>query len=180
MKRLLGVVFLSSCAAIVVAGCGQAASPLPGTAANGPTSQASSPAAVSRQQSAEADAAAAQRVPAGARSVTIGALRGSRIGARPPAPVTITNQATLHRIASLLDSLRVFPRGAYSCPMDTGQGLKLTFADSGGRTLAVVVAKQSGCSTVSVTQGGKSLPALGAGGYFVRQVLALTHLRLPQ
>jgi hypothetical protein len=163
---------------MVVAGCGKAASPQPATAS---IPKASSPAVVSPKQQAVADATgpATGRIPAGAQSVTIGALRGSRIGTKPPAPATITDPATLRRIASLLDSLPVFPRGALSCPMDTGQGLKLTFGGAGGRTLAVVVADQTGCSTVSITAGGKSLPALAHGSSFVRQVLALTHLRLP-
>lgn len=177
MKRMLGVALLSSCAAIAAAGCGNATLPQPATA----ISKASSPAAVSPQQPAvAATKPTAERVPPGAQSVTIGALRGSRIGAKPPAPITITNQATLRRIASLLGGLPVFPRGALTCPMDTGQGLKLTFGGAGGRTLAVVVAKPSGCSTVSVTVGAKSLPALGGGRSFVHQVLALAHMRLPQ
>ncbi len=116
----------------------------------------------------------AERVPAGAKSVTISSLPGSLVAPEPPSPVTIRNQAELRRIASLADSLPVFPPGTYNCPMDNGSGVELTFRSADGRTLAVVDADQTGCETVSVTVDGQSLPALSGGGSLAQLVLSLT------
>ncbi len=118
---------------------------------------------------------AAERVPAGAKSVTLREIPGLS-GVKPPAPVTVTNKAKVAKIAALAGALPVFPPGVYSCPADNGQSLMLTFRGAVGRTLAVVEADATGCSTVSFTVGGKSLPTLWDGATFVRQVLAIAGL----
>jgi len=119
-----------------------------------------------------------ERVPAGATSVTITELPGLSRG-KPPAPVTITNRDEVRRIASLADSLPVFPPGDYSCPADDGLAVNLTFRGAHGQVLAVVVADQTGCGTVSFTVGGKSLLTLWDGETFVRQVLKVAGLHWP-
>jgi hypothetical protein len=118
---------------------------------------------------------AAERAPAAATSVTIRSLPGSLVAPQPPTPVTITSQASLRRIAALIDSLPVWPLGTYNCPADNGSGLELTFRGADGRTLAMVDADGTGCETVSMTVGGQSLPTLSGGAAVVQQALALTH-----
>ncbi len=118
---------------------------------------------------------AAERVPAGAKVLTLRDLPGLA-GGKPPAPVTVTNRAKVAKIASLADGLPVFPPGTWSCPADNGQALMLTFRGAGDRTLAVLVSDSTGCNTVSFTVGGKSLLTLWDGATFVRQVLALAGL----
>ena len=119
---------------------------------------------------------AAERVPASAVSVTLRELPAIGTGGKSPAPVTITNKAKLREIIALADGLPIFPPGDYNCPADFGTGLVLTFRDAGGRVLAVLNADQTGCATVSVTVGGKSMPTLWDGTSFVRQVLAIAGL----
>jgi hypothetical protein len=120
----------------------------------------------------------AERVPDGARTVTLKALPGLDAG-KTPATVTVTNPDKVRRIAALADRLPVFPPGTYNCPMDTGQGLKLTFRGASGQILAVVSADQTGCSTVSFTVGGKSMLTLWDGDSFTRQVLAVAGVHWP-
>jgi hypothetical protein len=121
---------------------------------------------------------AAERVPATAASVTLSAIPALGTGKRP-APVTVTNRDKVRRIAALADALPLFPPGVYNCPMDDGQGLKLTFRGPGGQTLAVMSADETGCTTVSFTVGGKSLPVLWDGDSFARHVLAVAGLHWP-
>jgi hypothetical protein len=121
---------------------------------------------------------ASERVPAGAKVVTISATPGPMVGAKVPAPVTITNAGTVRRIASLADGLPVFPAGTVSCPIEVGKALQLTFrATPGGPPLAVVSAGLTGCQGVRLTVGGKQQPALAGGTALARQVLLIAGLR---
>jgi hypothetical protein len=120
---------------------------------------------------------ATERIPSAARMVTIAAIPGLDATGRTPAPVTITSAAEVRRIASLIDSLPVFPPGAYSCPMDTGRALRMTFrATAGGPALAVATADPGGCGGVGLTVGGAAQPGLSGGPSLVRQVLAIAGL----
>jgi hypothetical protein len=122
--------------------------------------------------------AASERIPAGAKMVTISAISGPIVGAKVPAPVTITNVTTVRRIASLVDGLPVFPPGVYSCPADLGRAVQMTFrSTAGGPPLAVVTAGLSSCQGVGFTIGGMRQPALADGAALARQVLAITGLR---
>ncbi len=117
---------------------------------------------------------AAERVPAGTVSVTISEVTGA--GTKPPAPVAVTDKATLRKIVSLADALPVFPPGIHSCPPSGGLLLELAFRDAGGGVLAVVDANQGGCGTVSFIVGGTSTLTLWHGASFVRQVLEVAGL----
>jgi hypothetical protein len=121
---------------------------------------------------------AAERVPAAAKVVTISATPGPMVGAKVPAPVTITNAGTVERIAALADGLPVYPPGAVSCPMELGKAVQLTFRPTpGGPPLAVVSAGLTGCQGVRFTVGGEQQPALAGGAELARQVLLMTGLR---
>jgi hypothetical protein len=121
---------------------------------------------------------ASEQVPAAAKVVTISATPGPIVGAKVPAPVTISNVATVRRIASLVDGLPVFPPGRYSCPADLAKAVRMTFrASAGGPPLAVVTAGLTGCQGVNVFVGGTPQPALADGAALARQVLDTTGLR---
>jgi hypothetical protein len=117
---------------------------------------------------------ASERIPSAARVVTITAIPGLDATGRALAPVTITDATVVRRIASLIDGLPVFPPGTYSCPMDTGKGLRLTFrATARGPALAVVTTYMDGCGGVDVTVGGAAQPGLSDGPSLAQQVLTI-------
>jgi hypothetical protein len=121
---------------------------------------------------------ASEQVPAAAKVVTISAAPGVVVGAKLPTPVTISNAASVQRIASLVDGLPVFPPARYNCPADLAKGVRMTFrASTGGPPLAVVTAGLTGCQGVNVIVGGKPQPSLADGAAAARQVLAIAGLR---
>ena len=121
---------------------------------------------------------AAERVPAAAESVTISAVpSGQPIGKWPPG-ATITSRDEVRRIASLVNGLRVWPPGRYSCALPPTWLMKLTFRGADGRTLAVVTGDQW-CDTVDFTAGGKPLLSLGGADSLKQQVLAIAGLHWP-
>ena len=102
------------------------------------------------------------RIPAAATAVTLTMKSGLGAHAKGPAPVTITNQATVGKLAALIDGLPLFPSGTYNCPMDDGSSLMLTFsAGRGGPALATATVALSGCQGVDLTTSGKQQPGLG-------------------
>jgi hypothetical protein len=139
----------------------------------------------------------AERIPAQARVVTITAIPGAGPGSgsgsvmapgggtatgagagqvlsSPPRPVTVTDPATVAKIAAVVDGLPLMPPGVFSCPFSNGEGLKLTFrATESGPVLAQVISQNNGCGTVTLTIGGKQMPALWGGGSMDKQVLKL-------
>jgi hypothetical protein len=122
----------------------------------------------------------AERIPAAAKVVTILALPGLSGGGPVRAvtrfhpPVTVTDPATVTKIAKVVDGLSLMPPGVFSCPADNGQGLRLTFrATKDGPVLAQVTAEMGGCGTVGLTVGGKRMPALWGGQRMAQQVLKL-------
>jgi hypothetical protein len=122
----------------------------------------------------------AERIPSAARVVTILGMPGLsgggpiRAATRFHPPVTITDPATVTKIAKVVDGLPLMPPGVFSCPADNGQGVRLTFrATRNGPVLAQVTAETSGCGTVGLTVEGKRMPALWDGQRMVQQVLKL-------
>jgi hypothetical protein len=123
---------------------------------------------------------AGERVPATARVVTITHVPGSGPQPAGDAPVTVTDPATVARIAAVIDRLPVYPPGIRFCPLDDGSGMRLTFrAAISGPALAVVTAQSGGCGTVAVTIGGKPMPALGQAASMQQQVAAIAGLHWP-
>jgi hypothetical protein len=109
---------------------------------------------------------ASEKVPAAAMAVTVSMDLGLNQGGRkPPKPVTITDPATVRKLAALINGLALFPPGTFNCPADFGGSLVLTFlAGPGTPSLAVATADLSGCGGVGLTIGGKSEPALAGPG----------------
>jgi hypothetical protein len=114
---------------------------------------------------------AGSRIPPAAKTVTVaelsnGGLTGPASGAdhaakRLPAPVTITDPATVRALAALMDglSLATIPPGT-PCPFGLGPFLSLTFrARPGGPALAIVTTDQS-CDSVTLAVHGRQQPAL--------------------
>lgn len=123
---------------------------------------------------------ASERVPAAAKVVTVGMLPGMIAGTKLPGPATITDPATVARIAALVNGLPVVTPGTYHCPADLGRGLMLTFrATVGGPALAAVTAYTTGCGAASVSIGGKPQLGLSGGAALAQQVLAVAGLHWP-
>jgi len=120
-----------------------------------------------------------ERVPSAATAVTITGIAG--LGqSRTTRSATITSPATLQRIIALVDGLKVARPGEYSCPIDTGRELRLTFTRGrGGPVVATVTADMSGCGMVSMTTAGKARPALAGGETLSSAVLSAAGLRWP-
>jgi hypothetical protein len=123
---------------------------------------------------------AAERIPLDASVVTVspegtpGPLRHA---------VTITNAVTVARIAAVVDDLPVAPTGGVCVP-PAYIGLRLTFS-VGRRGPVVARVAEAYCAVVTVTIGGRSMPALrdyvNASGQpassLAQRVMALAGLR---
>jgi hypothetical protein len=120
-----------------------------------------------------------ERIPAAAKVVTITALPGLGNGPVAPirrvyTPVTVTDRATVTKIAAVVDGLQLMPPGVFSCPFSNGQGLRLTFrAALDAPILATVTADMNGCGTVVLDIGGKQMPVLWGGAQMAPRVLKL-------
>jgi len=103
-----------------------------------------------------------ETIPAGATAVTLSLTPEMNARNKAPAPVTVTDQATVRKLTGLIDGLPLFPEGTYSCPMDNGSSLVLTFrAGHGGPALAVATVRLTGCEGVNLTIGRQQQPGLG-------------------
>jgi hypothetical protein len=104
-----------------------------------------------------------EMIPAGVTAVALSLSAGTNAHAKPPA--TVTDQGTVRKLTALVDGLPRFPDGSYSCPMDNGASLVLTFrAGRSGPVLAVATVKLAGCEGVNLTVGGEQQPGLGPVG----------------
>lgn len=127
----------------------------------------------------------AERIPSAAKVVTILALPA--VSGSPVRPITrmflpdtITNPATVTKIAEVVDDLRLMPPGVFHCPFSNGEGMRLTFrATKDGPVLAQATAQVNGCGTVTLVVDGKRLPALWGGAGMVQRVLKLAGLHWP-
>jgi hypothetical protein len=75
---------------------------------------------------------------------------------------TITDPATVARIAAVINGFNPVGPGTYNCPASTSDPtMQLTFRTSrGGPVVASVIAEYQGCQWVWVTIGAHTLPAL--------------------
>jgi len=113
-------------------------------------------------------------VPGTVRVVVVTPVPGMNDKAKPPAPLTVTDRGRVRRLVSLVNGLSLAPRGVFTCMMDDGRGVRLTFLSSPGRTvLANALAKSSGCGGVRLTIGARTT-ALGLGPSAARQALAIS------
>lgn len=134
---------------------------------------------------------AASLITAGAvHGVVVTALPGLNDRAKPPAPLIVTDPATVRSLVALVNGLPLSPPGVYSCPADTGGGVRLDFLSRVGagkagapivrsQVLAVAVAMSSGCGGVQLTING-TRTGLGSGPTAAEQALAIAgmHWRL--
>ena len=130
---------------------------------------------------------AAERIPPDARVVTVAPVFGlqpdKKLEPLDPA-FTVTNPAKVAGIAAAINGLTLFPPGMFSCPIDFGAEMRLTFRTSRrGPVVARVTAQYGGCGVVSVSIGGRSMPALsdytGSGQQLQQRVLAIAGVRWP-
>ena len=120
-------------------------------------------------------------IPAAARTVTIAEFQNGEPVGRPgtllPAPVTITDPATVRELGALIDGLPLstIPSDA-SCPSPAGPFLGLTFRARPGGPPAVIVQTDQPCGAVIVTVGGRAQPTLQDEPALDGQILKLAAL----
>jgi hypothetical protein len=105
-----------------------------------------------------------ERVPARVNRLTVTLVRGGKVA---QGPYTLTSHAKIHAAAAVINSLPLFPPGAYSCPADFGVTVRMQFY-SGARVKPAAVAGLDvfGCQTVALTVGGRGYPALAGWAAF--------------
>jgi hypothetical protein len=120
---------------------------------------------------------ASDQVPAKAEVVTITMNPDPNRGREKlPRPATITDQAKVRKLATLINSLPVYTPGLRGClPDQTGASLTLTFrASPQGPPLAAATSQLSSCQDITLTIGGRPQSDLrGAIGPKILQVAAL-------
>lgn len=132
------------------------------------------------------------RIPANARVVTVtpvfdfgsGPSRGEPDGA-----FTITDPATVAKIAVVIDGLRQLPDGTYDCPAEAGSAPMLTSMQlifrtaPGGPVVATVDADYVDCQFAQVTIGAQTVWLLdentSSGQRVQQQILAIAGVRWP-
>jgi hypothetical protein len=97
---------------------------------------------------------------------------------------TVTDPATVARIAAVVNGLTRFPDGTFSCPAESGGQMRLTFfTRPGGPVVARLTAQYGGCGVVSVRIGGRDMPGLSeypqSGPPLQQQVLAIAGVSWP-
>jgi hypothetical protein len=120
---------------------------------------------------------AGSMIPPTARTATIADLDNDSAPVR--LPVTITDPATVRKLADLIDGLTWSPIPADTlCPAPGGRQLSLTFrARPGGPVLAVAQTGQD-CNTVALAVRGGQQPALADDDALDGQILKLAVLPL--
>ena len=129
----------------------------------------------------------AERVPPAARVLTVTPVFGLNPDPRAERldrAFTVTDPATVARIAAIVNGLTRFPDGTFSCPAESGGQMRLTFSTRpGGPVVARLTAQYGGCGIVSVRIGGRDMPGLSeyprSGPPLQQQVLAIAGASWP-
>ncbi len=100
-----------------------------------------------------------ERIPAGVRRLTVSESQAEKTLI---APFTVRSAEKLRRVTALIDSLPLFPPGAYSCPADFGFEIRLAFYGHHGAPLAVSLVDPNGCEGVGLKIHGHREPGLMA------------------
>ncbi|MCW2931071.1 MAG: hypothetical protein JWM19_2033 [Actinomycetia bacterium] len=123
---------------------------------------------------------ATEKVPAGVKVVTITASPDANHPKGTPAPVTVTSPAKVAQIVALLDGLSLKTSSTFSCPMEQGEGITLSFrAKPGGPVLATASEWIPSCGSVNFTIGRVRQPTLADWGSFTTKVLAIAGAHWP-
>jgi hypothetical protein len=164
-KTLLAAALAAALAGLM--GCGSTST---SRLAAGP---ASSPKPGQATPSARQADSATGRLPAGIQGVKITLVPGMNDKSKPPGPVTVTSKSKVGDLVALINRLPSSPPGAFSCPMDDGRGVRLTFLGApGGPALASAFAAGNGCGGVTLTVGNTK-SAWGQGNDPAKQALAI-------
>jgi hypothetical protein len=129
----------------------------------------------------------AERVPPTAAVLTVNPVFGLNPDPRAERldrAFTVTDPATVARIAAIVNGLTRFPDGTFSCPVESGGQMRLTFSTRpGGPVVARLTAQYGGCGIVSVRIGGRDMPGLSeyprSGPPLQQQVLAIAGASWP-
>jgi hypothetical protein len=110
-------------------------------------------------------------IPATAKALTAAPHAGLGAADSGDASISTQDPEVVDRVASLLDSLPLFPPGARSCPAGNGANVLLTFRKStAGSVVATALVGASGCDTVQLTVGGTKEPVLAGNAELVTEI----------
>lgn len=89
------------------------------------------------------------------------------------APMTITDQAEITRVADIINALPPAPTGVFNCPVDWGARLRLDFESSDGKVVEQVSMEAGGCGGTEITLNGTKQPNRASGLDTIKQVEAV-------
>ena len=152
-------VALTSITALMLTACATSSHVDPGIQGTGATNTGTT---LAGRASPSDPAPTGSPVPNRATVVTVSLHPDFNVHVTPPKPVAVTSPASVRGLTSLIDGLPAFPSGTFSCPMDAGARLTLSFkAGQNGPVLMVATVDLEGCQPVGVTVNGKEQPARG-------------------
>ena len=93
-----------------------------------------------------------ERIPAGVRRLAVTAHQFDRALL---ARFTVRSPRRLRRVITSIDSLPLFPPGAYNCPADAGIEIRMAFYGRRGAPLAVSLVDPGGCEGVGLKIRGQ-------------------------
>jgi hypothetical protein len=106
---------------------------------------------------------AAERVPAAADRLRVTVFSGTAV---TQAPLTFTSRSRVRAAAAVINSLPLFPPGAYNCPADFGITVRLEFFEPRlAAPAAVAIDDPAGCSEVNLRVGDHRYPQLAGWGF---------------
>jgi len=106
---------------------------------------------------------ASERIPAGARRLSVSVTSGLKGNLAPQRPFSVASAQRIERIVALLNSLPAAQPGTRACPADPGIRLRLAFYQPDAASpSAVATIDPSGCGGVQLTIGGRPQAPLGS------------------
>lgn len=125
------------------------------------------------------------QIASGATRIVVQVNRGLNAKTDRYSTYATTNAATISAFISHVDALPAAKTGTFSCPMDVGATLTLSFYRHSSTPYAVVVADPGGCGSVSVRdynanhmQDGSAL--LSGGVAFSSYIASVLHIKTLQ
>jgi len=123
---------------------------------------------------------ASERVPAGVTAITITAQPDMNKPHDVPAPVTLTDPASVSKIVRLVDSLPLYRERGCLGLNENGKGITLSFlGHANGPVLATASELIPSCGYVEFAIRGTDEPILSDPGSFTQQALSIGGVRWP-
>jgi hypothetical protein len=107
--------------------------------------------------------AASERIPAGARRLSVSVTSSLKGNHSPQRPFSIASAQRIEGVVALLNALPAAQPGTRACPDDPGIRVRLAFYTKGAASpSAVATVDPFGCGGVQLTIGGRPQPPLGS------------------